>query len=68
MRIHFFISLIFLFLFFDLKCFSQNTYVLSDTSILHRLDAFTDVFIDESDSIGFDSILRPEFLAHRETP
>jgi signal transduction histidine kinase len=61
MRIHFLIFRILPFLFFGLKCFSQTPYLVGDTRVVHRLDAHTDIFIDDSNTMGIDEISSPEF-------
>jgi signal transduction histidine kinase len=40
---------------------AQNAYLLDDTTISHRLDASTEFFIDHTDSVTIEQILKPEF-------
>ena len=44
--------------FFITPCSAQ--YLLTDTTIVHRLDSHVKVFIDSSNNVTFDQILRPE--------
>ncbi|HEX8038668.1 MAG TPA: sensor histidine kinase [Chryseosolibacter sp.] len=39
----------------------QAHYLLSDTSVTHRLDTHVEVFIDSSGHVSFDQVLKPEF-------
>lgn len=61
MRIHFLVFLIFLSLFFYTSCYCQSHYQLSDTSKVHRLDKFADIFIDPTDTISISSIATANF-------
>jgi signal transduction histidine kinase len=51
----------FLFLFFNFGSFAQKPYLLADTSIIYRLDANTEVFIDDTDSVSIDQVTTPAF-------
>lgn len=39
----------------------QEIYLLRDTTITHRLDAYTEVFIDPTNNVSIDHVLKPEF-------
>jgi signal transduction histidine kinase len=48
-------------LLFSTGCFSQDPYVLRDTSVVSRLDPYVEVFVDSSYTISIDQITRPGF-------
>lgn len=39
----------------------QTHYLLSDTSVIHRLDTHVEVYIDTSGHVSLEQVLRPEF-------
>ena len=41
--------------------FGQEVYVLKDTTIVHRLDTNIEVFIDSTDHVSFEEIVKPGF-------
>lgn len=45
--------------FFVIPCSAQ--YLLTDTSVVHRLDSHVQVLIDSSNNLTFEQILRPEY-------
>ena len=56
----------FLSLLFCLNSFGQAAYRLNDESVIHRLDSYVEIFVDTSDSISMDQIVRPEFQSRFE--
>jgi signal transduction histidine kinase len=53
--------LVILCLSFNIPGLGQETYFLRDTTITHRLDAYAEVFVDPTDNVSIDHVLRPEF-------
>lgn len=53
-----------LFLVFNIACFSQQPYLLDNTTIVHRLDTHVAIFIDSSGSVSIDQVTRPDFQHH----
>lgn len=44
--------------------FGQAPYLLNDSTIIHRLDSQMDVFIDTTESVSLEQIIKPGFQKH----
>ncbi len=44
--------------------FGQAPYLLNDSTIIHRLDSQIDVFIDSTNSVSLEQIIKPGFQKH----
>ncbi len=64
MRVSLYLPLIITWALFSLRCINchgQKPYLLVDPAITYRLDAFVDVYIDSTDNISIDQIIKPTF-------
>lgn len=64
MRVFFgvrFITIVSLCLFFSASSFGQKPYLLKDTSVIHRLDAHVEIFIDSANTVALEEVVKPGF-------
>jgi len=54
-------SSVLLSLFFSPKVLCQNPYRLTDSTIIHRLDTYAEIFVDNTDAIQISDVIRPDF-------
>lgn len=61
LRLRFTIAPAILFLLCSTHSFGQKPYLLTDTTVIHRLDAYTEVLIDSLNGFGIDQVTHPDF-------